>query len=101
MQVMIDSSAVKVFQQKLAFVERIDFAIALAVDPVIPMVKQRAPMIKIADGLDKVIDLAVGPVERLPALAHQPHVDGGKALDLAFLWSAASEIYPTVWHARF
>ncbi len=47
------------FDQELALEQGVDLAVALAVDRIVPMVEHGAPMVEVADRLDRAVDAAL------------------------------------------
>ncbi len=55
-------------RKKLALLQRVDLAVALAVVGIVPVVGDRSPMFEIRHGLDGGVDLTVDLVHRFPSL---------------------------------
>ena len=86
--------------QELALEQSIDLAVALAVDRIVPVVERGAPMIEVADRLDRGVGEGVDLVERLPDLAGQVDVDRLELAERALLGVAVAEIDPAVGDRR-
>ena len=80
----------------LALEQGVDFAVALAVGRVVPMVEHRAPMIEIADRLDRGIGERVDLGEGRQDLLGQVDVARRQLAEVAFLGPAAAEVDPAV-----
>src|SRR6185437_2601306 len=86
--------------EQFALVERINLAVALAVDGIIPMVEHGAPMGEVGHRLDGGVDAAVDAVERAPGGAGHADVERLQLAEVAFLGPAAAEVHPAVRHGR-
>src|SRR6202789_253487 len=87
--------------EQLALEQSIDLAVALAVDRIVPMVERRAPMVEVADRLDRVVHLVVDLVEDLPALLRQAHIHGLELAERALLAVPIAEVDPAVGNRGF
>src|SRR6202789_3719169 len=87
--------------EQLALEQRIDLAVALAVDRIVPMVERRSPMVEVADRLDRVVHLVVDLVEDLPALPGQADIHGLELAERALFAVAIAEVDPAVGNRGF
>ncbi|CDX34828.1 exported hypothetical protein [Mesorhizobium sp. ORS 3359] len=87
------------FLEKLALVERVDLAIALAVHGIVPVVHHRAPVIVVAHGLDGAVRLLVYPLEDAHVLRGQLDARGRQGRHLAFFRPATTEVEPAIRNA--
>ena len=82
--------------QELPLEQRIHLAVALAVDRIVPVVEQGAPMVEVADRLDHAVGHGVDVVEGLPHLAGHVDVHRIELAERAFLGVPVAEVDPAV-----
>src|SRR5260370_27117870 len=82
--------------QQLALEQRIDLAVALAVDRIVPVIERRTPMVEVADRLDCVIGESIDLVERLPGLLVEANVQWLEPAERAFLRMTVAEVNPAI-----
>src|SRR5271163_932064 len=87
--------------QELALEQRVDLAVAFAVDRIVPMVERRPPMVEVADRLDRAVDLVVDVVEDFPGLRGQADVRRLELAKGALFAVAIAEVDPAVGNRRF
>lgn len=82
--------------EKLTFLQREYFAVALATGRIVPRVRDRSPMVDNRHRLDRVVILMVDVIQSVPRLLREINIRRRQNGLIALLRLAATKIHPTI-----